>query len=375
MRILLKVISAVLSAIYGMIKLVTPVKNKVTLLSRQGDKPSLDFLLLTRQMEKQMADTQIVVLCKTLTKRPLKVIGYAFHMMVQMYHIATSKVIILDSYCIAASLLKHKVSLTIIQMWHSMGTMKKFGYTALDKNEGSGYQLAEGMKMHHNYDYFFASSIAYVDHLAAGFHCPSTKAIIKPLPRLDLLTDETHREKRKLEIFSRYPQLNQAERKNILYCPTFRKAEEGMQKAVDQITAAVDYSRYNLIVKLHPLSKISVSKGQVVVPDDYATFDMLFIADYVISDYSCVIYEAAVLNIPLHFFCFDIEAYTGVRGLAIDYEKECPGVISKDIEPILQAIEEVRYDMDYLRAFTNKYITLTPHASLDIVNFVLPLIK
>ena len=45
-------------------------------------------------------------------------------------------------------------------MWHSMGTMKLFGYTALDKSEGSKAELAYAMKMHENYDYVISGSKA-----------------------------------------------------------------------------------------------------------------------------------------------------------------------------------------------------------------------
>ena len=36
---------------------------------------------------------------------------------------------------------------------------------------------------------------------------------------------------------------------------------------------------------------------------------MLYISDIVISDYSCIIYEAALLNIPLYFYTYDYEKY------------------------------------------------------------------
>ena len=43
-------------------------------------------------------------------------IGYVFHMFIQMYHISTSKVVVLDTYCIVASVLKHKKETKIIQI-------------------------------------------------------------------------------------------------------------------------------------------------------------------------------------------------------------------------------------------------------------------
>ena len=69
-------------------------------------------------------------------------------MIKQMYHIATSRVVILDSYCIVISILKHKKKLTIIQMWHAMGAFKKFGYSIIGKSEGTSKKIIDLMRMH-----------------------------------------------------------------------------------------------------------------------------------------------------------------------------------------------------------------------------------
>lgn len=45
---------------------------------------------------------------------------------------ATSRAIILDSYCIAVSLLGERIKAPVVQIWHALGNMKKFGYAALD---------------------------------------------------------------------------------------------------------------------------------------------------------------------------------------------------------------------------------------------------
>ena len=55
----------------------------------------------------------------------------------QMYHLATSRVVVLDSYCIVASVLKKKKGTTIIQMWHALGSFKKFGKSIIGKDESS----------------------------------------------------------------------------------------------------------------------------------------------------------------------------------------------------------------------------------------------
>lgn len=374
MVLIIKVGRIVLNLIYGFMKLL-PVQEKVALISRQSNKPSIEFQMICSEIDRRGKNVKTVLLCKTLDggvdSSLFNKMVYALHMMKQMYHLATSKVVILDSYCILASVLCHKKELKIIQIWHSMGTMKKFGYTALDTQEGSSSKLAYAMKMHQNYDYVFASSDAYKEHLASGFNCDINKIITMPLPRLDLLQSEEYADTMKRKIYEKYPMLK--EKPVILYCPTFRKDETEFEKAVYELSNSIDYDKYSLVVKLHPLSKIKLQE-QIIKAEGFSSSDMFFVADYVISDYSCIVYEAAVLNIPLYFYNFDMDFYTYGRGLAIDYENELPGVISRKADRIVKAIENEIYDLDELKRFAEKYVRPTKHATKDIVDFVMKFI-
>lgn len=374
MTSLIKIGILLLNILYSIIKLL-PTKHKVTLISRQSNNPSNEFLLIEKELKNQDEKVEVVLLCKTLdggvNSTIFNKLKYCLHMLEQMIQIATSKVVVLDSYCIVVSILRHKKNLKIIQMWHSMGTMKKFGYTTLDTEEGTRHELAYAMKMHQNYDYVFASSEAYKDHLAKGFNCDINKIITMPLPRLDLLNSEEYASNVKERIYARYPELKK--KPTILYCPTFRKKEEEFEKALKNLIQAVDTEKYNLVVKLHPLSKVEV-KGDAVFAQEFSSFEMIFVADYFISDYSCIAYEAAVRSVPLFFYNFDMDLYTDKRGLAVDYYNELPGVISRDADTIAGAIDmqetKQTYDMDELRAFAEKYIRPTKHATKDIVDFI-----
>ncbi len=364
-----------LNILYFFIKLL-PTRHKVTMISRQSDTPSFEFLMIKEALQIEDPNLEVVILCHTLDGGVRSTfwtrIKYGFHMLRQMVEIATSKVVILDTYCIVISLLHQKKDLTVIQMWHSMGTMKKFGYTTLDTEEGTSHELAYAMQMHENYDYVFASSDAYKDHLAAGFHCDRDKIITMPLPRTDLLRSNEYASSIRKKICARYPALK--EKPVILYCPTFRKEEADFELALQELMQDVDPEEYNLVVKLHPLSKIKLVDPQMS-GEGFSSFEMLFVADYVISDYSCIVYEAALLNIPLYFYNFDMDLYEGDRGLAIDYYKELPGVISGDANEILAAIDQTRkdpksYDFKGLKAFADKYVAQTEHATKDIADFV-----
>ena len=58
-----------LNLIYAVFKLL-PVRDKVTLISRQSDFPSEDFLILKAEIEKQSPKTEVKILSKKLRKSP-----------------------------------------------------------------------------------------------------------------------------------------------------------------------------------------------------------------------------------------------------------------------------------------------------------------
>lgn len=358
-EIILRILKVVLNFIYMFYKIL-PSKNKIVMISRQSNNINQDFKLLGEQLEKKH---KVVYLCKTLkdgaNAKISNKISYGFHMFRQMYHLATSKVCILDSYCPTVSILKHKKSLTVIQIWHSIGTLKKFGYTAIGKEEGSRLKIAEIMNMHKNYDVVYCSGTPYRDHLKDGFNISRDKIKIYTLPRIDLLSNVEYEEQVKEQIYKEYPVLK--EKKNIVYAPTFRKDESEFNYYLEKLIENINFDKYNLILKLHPLSKVQINNENIIDDRKFSTFNMLFLADYLISDYSCIIYEAGIRNIPLYFYNYDIDKYNENRGLAIDYN-ELPGFKEKEAEKMVEDLEK-DYDMEYLKSFIKKYVENTENCA------------
>lgn len=343
----------IFNIIYFFLKML-PSKDKITLISRQSNNITLDFKLLNEEI---LANKKYktVILCKKLDTNNIKnIVLYFFHMFRQIYHLATSKIVVLDSYCMCASFLKHKKDLKIIQMWHSVGTMKKFGYEILNMDEGSNEKLAKTMKMHKNYDVILCAGEGYQCDLCRGFNYTEDKIRIIPLPRVDLLTNKKYIEETKKKIYGKYNLLNKKE--NILYVPTFRKDEKEFTKYINKLIESIDYTKYNLIIKLHPLSKTIIDNPSVIVDKDFSSLEMLCVSDHVITDYSCILYEAGIMNKPLYFYSFDYSKYIEKRNINIDYKKELPGVISNNPKKIIDSIESKEYDYDKLHTFINKYI-------------------
>jgi len=318
-----------------------PQKNRITILSRQSKKISIDIRLLKDAIEKNIPDAECVVLVRMLDSWT-----YAFHIIRQMYYIATSKVIVIDGFCIAASVLKHKKGTTIVQMWHASAAVKKFGYQTLGKPAGHSRELSEILCMHRNYDFVLAPSKATGKLFCEGFNVPEEKLRFYGLPRLSEITkqdEEWQKEARST--------LNHGDgRELVLYVPTFRK---GREIDAQQLVEALDSSRFQLIIKPHPLDRLDA--GQEYVCREYSSTELLRICDRIITDYSALGVEAALLDKPLYYYVYDIDEYKVETGLNIDPLEEMPGCSSKDGAELARMMNG-EYDYGKLEEFRNKYI-------------------
>lgn len=366
MTVLFKGCKVFLNFIFCFFKLL-PISNKVTFISRQSDEISTDMQMLADEMSREDPIVQTIFLCRTIPPGIVGKLKYVCHLFRQMYHIATSKVVILDSYCMGVSLLKQRKSLLVVQIWHALGALKKFGYSILDEGEGHSRKISEVMNMHRHYDMIISSSTLCAPYFAEAFNYGLESVEIASLPRVDLLTDQEYQKKVKDRILKQYPTL--ADRETIVYAPTFRKESRYNQESLERLLEAVDLSRYNLVVKAHPLMDVKqyAEMPGVLYDKKFSTIEMFATADYVIADYSAVIYEAALMNKPLFFYTYDMKEYQGNRDFYIDYQAEMPGVISTDAGDIFHAIAEGRYDMERVENFAQKYVEIRQNCTEDLV--------
>lgn len=353
-----------LNTLYFFIKLF-PVKNKVTMLSRQSDKTNIDFELIEKEIKRRNNNVQIKILCKIIRKDMKSRLLYCFYILKCMYHIGTSKVCVLDGYSIPISILKQRKNLEVIQIWHASGALKKFGYQAINKKEGRGNGVAKLMDMHKNYTHVIAPSKATGEFFAEAFGVKKEKIVINALPRIDYLLKDEFTKQNIEHFYKEYPKYKN--KKIILYVPTFRKDKENNTQ---EFIKNIKNSKYQLIVKPHPLDRTQID-SKYKVNQKYNTYDLLKIADYIITDYSAVAFEACVLEKPLYFYVYDIDEYEKTRGLNIDLFKEMNNCTSTNIKEIINNIENNNYDFNELNEFKIKYMGEDYYDNTNkLVNFI-----
>ena len=348
MVILLGILKYILKFIYFFLKLLPTNKKKILFLSRQSDEPSIDFIYMISDFNKRYPDFKIVTLCKRMEKNNIKqIISYLFHPLVQIYHLATSTICIVDGYQIPVSCLKHKKTLTIIQIWHSLGAIKKFGYQTL--NTPKEQKIAKVMCMHKNYDLIVSGSKSMTKYFAKAFNYPENKFIECGLPRIDYLlnTEKTNKER----VYKKYPELKH--KKIVLYAPTFRTYNEYQVKEL--INAFGKSSKWQLIIKKHPRMKIQIPKEYSY--SKVTSLELLSVANVVVTDYSAIAIEAAILNKPVMLFTYDYNKYAKAEGINTDIRKDLPGYVFDNPEDLVKCIKNNNYDMEVLQKYKSRYVS------------------
>lgn len=368
LTILITIAKIVLNFIYAIVK-IFPIKNQIVFMSRQSNNKSLDFEMLEEKLKEKDDKIKTVFLCKMLNKDIKSKLEYVIYIFKSMYYLATSKVCIVDTYCIPVSILKHKKQLEVIQIWHASGAIKKFGFQVLDKEEGSSRIIAKLMCMHKNYDYVISPSSATNNFFLEAFNVDKDKMIKLGLPRLEYIINQKYNKSE--EILKKYPHLK--EKKNIVYIPTFRKNVN--TDLTQLLNYQLDENKYNLIISLHPLDNTKVPE-RYLIDKTYSSFDLIKIADYIITDYSALSIEASILEKPIFIYLYDYEDYSKHRGVNVCLDKELKSFTSNHINDIMSKIEKQEYDINEIINFRKKYIEIDPNqATKELAEFILKLYR
>lgn len=288
------------------------------------------------------------------------------------YYLATSDYIFTDDYQPELYLNEYDPSVKIIQVWHACGAFKTVGFERLGAKGAPAFNTS----IHKCYTHVLVSSEHSAKHNAEAFAISRDKFYPTGVPRTDVFFDEAYKEEVLVRMHEAFPQVEGADRV-ILYAPTFRGINERDASFpmhvlhFKKIGECLKKTNSIMIVKMHPFVK-----EKIKIPEEYKDCfldaseyrevnDILFITDLLITDYSSVIYEASLLNIPMLFYAFDLNRYIGDRGFYEPYEEIVPGKIVKTLPALLRAIEEEDYESGKLEGFIEKNFKYTDGKSTD----------
>ena len=343
--LIIKIFVAFINVLYTFMKL-RKTENKIVWLSRQTNEKSEDMKMLSEEISKISPETkQVFRLCRLENESGLS-LSYIFFVLRDMWEIANAKIAITDTYSISVSCLKHKEELKVFQIWHALGAIKKFSLQATGKAQGRDTGVAKAMSMHKNYDFVIEKKKKTAEFYCEAFGCTKDKIVIASLPRVDVISDGKSRYDEFIKLNPEYKN-----KKLIAYLPTFRENDSVYIKQL--YDAFKGNEEYALIVSLHPATENSL---EYAFNGSFSAYDLAKLSDGIISDYSATAIECSLLNKPLWFYVPDYEQYKAEKGLNIEIKDEFSGFCFETEKELLNAIQNVAYDFDNLKRFSDKFI-------------------
>lgn len=283
------------------------------------------------------------------------------------YHLATSEVIFLDSVFLPMAYMKFRKKVRVVQLWHGCNTLKKFGQLS---NKGRLKVLEK--KANSRYTDVIVSSKKMIELHKKAFGV--SEKIIYPLglPRMDIFFDEARMEIEKEKFYSQFNELRK--KKIILYAPTFR--DDSIHHLDDEHMNLSDIINqlpkdYVIINKFHPYvaeSYDSVCGDRMIDLSYYEDITrLMLISDILISDYSSIVFDYALLKRPIIYYAYDRDKYEkSIRGFYYNYDEYISADIIKNKTQLVDYILNSDKNI-YENNFIDQYIDFKDNRSCDRV--------
>ena len=370
-----KVVIKLIQFIYHMTYRLIPVDDKTMLfLSFHGRGYSDNPKAIYEQMRKdeRLKDYRFIWVIKNYKQKNIqiegaKIINYLSP--AYFYYLSRAKYWIFN--CKMPAYIAKKSNQIYLQTWH--GTpLKRLGHDIhVDKDTTFYRSKLSAQEMYETYDidvarynYMISPNSFCTKVFQSAFAIDRARLIETGYPRNDILTNATLKEicdiKKRLGIPS--------DKKVLLYAPTWRdnqyvtkgytfKLEANFKKWKEMLA-----DEYVVVFKPHYLiinetANDESLKGFVFNIDANEDISSLYlIADALVTDYSSVFFDYAILNRPIYFYMYDIESYKDeLRGFYIDIYKDLPGKIYDREDDLLKAIKLEDYDYKKLGEFNELF--------------------
>lgn len=244
-----------------------------------------------------------------------------------------AKYIFICDYFLPVSSCRKKTETVVVQLWHSAGMLKKFGYDAPD-DLGKQKNLP-GAK---NIDLWPVSSDICANIVSNACHLYQNQVCSLGVTRTDVYFQDDFKEKCHNKFYEKYPELKG--KKLILWAPTFRgNAKDGTLIGIKEIQNLQKKfgEDCHVLIKVHPHleKKYQINNCDIITDLLYPVIDVL------ITDYSSTIFECYLSKKPFIIFAPDFDQYMDDRGFYIDYKRDLVCQVAKTAEELEVEVEKV----------------------------------
>ena len=285
------------------------------------------------------------------------------------YYLSKAKYWIFN--CKMPSYICKKKDQIYLQTWH--GTpLKRLGHDIhVDENTTFYRSQIKAEDMYRSYDidsarynYMISPNAFCTKIFPSAFNINKERLIETGYPRNDVMSNVTDDEKLKIKKELNIP----LHKKVILYAPTWRDNQYVAKGYTFKLE--VDFHKWHQYLKD---DYIVLFKPHYLIINDYKSTNDLqgflynidadqdisplyLITDILITDYSSVFYDFAVMNKPMYFYMYDLEDYQEeLRGFYIDIYKDLPGQIYENEDDLLKDVIENKYDYAKLKVFKERF--------------------
>lgn len=256
-----------------------------------------------------------------------------------------------------------------VNTWHG-STIKKMG-SDIDETNTSFRSLGK-MKV----DIMTAQNEEQANIFSRVFDIPRKNFLVCGLPRNDFLLsatpDDIDRIKKRLHL--------PKGKKIILYAPTFREFDRDSRGVILKPPfdlkkwEAVLADEYVLLFRAHyeVAAVLGLTSNEFCrdVTDYPVLNDLLLAADILISDYSSIVFDYALLEKPIFHYCYDYDRYEAKRGMYMDIREYMDG--SDKEEELLSMLKHMDWlaEADRAKTFKEKFSLQDGHAADAVLDAI-----
>ncbi|MGX8691800.1 MAG: CDP-glycerol glycerophosphotransferase family protein, partial [Eubacteriales bacterium] len=256
---------------------------------------------------------------------------------------------------------------TVVQVWHGQGAFKKFGLDIPQPEEVRKKEVGANRPL----SYVTCSAETIRPIYMSAFGLPASKIITTGNPVSDYFFREENvgeaavAAKRKA-FDAKFPQCKG--KYLVLYAPTFRDDPDEDASLLSHLDAAALKAAIEagagreaaLLIRLHPndssgreqLQALTEEVDGVLDLTDYPDSNELSVlSDVLITDYSSICMNNALLHKPVVFYAYDLDSFEGDRDFYYPYEETVGGPVVKTMDDLCRVFEKQDFRTDRLEAF------------------------
>lgn len=222
-----------------------------------------------------------------------------------------------------------------INTWHgtplkTLGRGDKHGMHAIG-NAQKNFLMADYLLYPNEY----TRDVMIRDYMLENI-CKS-RVLVHGYPRNTVLVDNYCRDSIRSE-------LGATGKKIYIYMPTWRSNSDPnfMSSVLDNMDMYLKRDEI-MYLKMHPVERkrISLKKYNRIkfLPESYDLYEMLSASDGLITDYSSVMFDYALMNKPIALFTYDAEEYAEERGMYMSID-ELPWRHSDALNEVIDAVRD-----------------------------------